>query len=144
MRKVALALFVLSAAVVLSVSATGQPPEQKGGQGGKGGFGGKGGPGGGGFGMRPQPGQIMPPFLAERLRLSADQKKQLADLQKDVDAKLDKLLTDEQKAELKKMREQGPGGFPGGPGGAGGFPGGRDKGRGPGQGGAKGPPKDKN
>ena len=110
------------------------PPDEKGGQG-KGGFG-KGGQGkgfgggmGGGFGMG-QPGQILPTFLQDMLKLSDDQKKQVADIQKDVDTKLDKILTDDQKKQLKDMRNRGPGGFGGGPGGPGGF------------GGPGGPPKD--
>jgi hypothetical protein len=90
---------------------------------GRGGFGFPGGPGGpGGFGGPPRPGQILPPFLQEELGLSADQKKQIAELQKEVDGKLDKILTDAQKQQLKEMRprfgpprrgRRGPGG--GGP-----------------------------
>ena len=92
--------------------------------GGRGGFGPPpGGPGGrggpGGFGP-PPPGQILPPFLQDRLKLSDKQKKQLEALQKDVDDKLGKILSDEQKSQLKEMRQGfGPGG-PGGPGGRGG------------------------
>jgi len=92
--------------------------------GGAGGFGGGG--FGGGFGGFPQPGQILAPFLQNQLKLSDDQKKQLEDLQKDVDAKLEKLLTDEQRKQLKDMREgAGRGGFGGrgGPGGGGRPPG---------------------
>jgi Spy/CpxP family protein refolding chaperone len=92
---------------------------------GAGGFGGgAGGPGGfgGGFGGFPQPGQIMAPFLQQQLKLTDEQKKQLEDLQKEVDGKLDKLLTDEQRKQLKDMREGvGRGGF-GGRGGPGGGP----------------------
>src|SRR5713101_1529455 len=55
--------------------------------GGRGGPDGPGGPGPGGFGGPPQPGQILPSFLQDRLNLSADQKKQIDDLQKDVDGK---------------------------------------------------------
>jgi hypothetical protein len=89
---------------------------------------GDGGPGGppGGPGGRfgpPRPGQILPTFLQEALKLTASQKKQLDELQKDVDAKLAKILTDEQKTQLKEMRPgRGPGG-PGGPGGDGPPPG---------------------
>ena len=75
------------------------------------------------------PGQILPPFVQEQLKLTDDQKKQLDALQKDLDAKLDKLLTDDQKKMLKEMRERGPG-RPGGDRGPGG-PGG-DKGPRPG------------
>lgn len=94
----------------------------RGGPGGPGGFG----PGGpGGFGAPPQPGQVMPPFLQERLKLTDEQKKQLEELQKEVDTKLAKILTDEQKKQLKDM-PPGPGrGGPGGGRGPGGGPSGR-------------------
>jgi hypothetical protein len=107
----------------------GQPPGGgPGGPGGRGrgGPGGQGGPGGGrgGFGGPPQPGTILPPPLQERLGLSDEQKKQLDALQNEINAKLDKILTDEQKKQLKEMRDRGPGGRPGGPSGPGGRPGG--------------------
>lgn len=125
----------------LSGDAGGKPRDKDGFPGGKGGFpggkggfpGGKGGfPGGkpgagfGGFGMMfPRPGEIMPSFMQDVLKLSDAQKKKLKALQKEVDAKVEKILTKDQKAQLKKLREMGPGGFPGGfPGGQGGFPGG--------------------
>ena len=73
-----------------------------------------------------QPGKIVPPFLEERLHLSADQKKQVDDLQKEVDKKLDTILTPEQKRTFHETRPGfGRGGFgrggrgPGGPGGEG-------------------------
>lgn len=139
MRKGAILTFACSAALVVALAANGQPPPgEKGqpGQPGKGGFG-KGGGFGFGFAKGAAPGQIMPTFLQERLKLTDDQKKALADLQKEVDTKLDKMLTDEQRAELKKMKEAGPGGpggFPGGAGGKGGFPGGAGGKGGPGKG----------
>src|SRR5215831_7017230 len=40
--------------------------------------------GGGGFGGPPQSGQLLPPFVQDRLELTAEQKKQLEALQKDV------------------------------------------------------------
>jgi hypothetical protein len=89
-----------------------------------GGFGPGGGPGGpgggpggpGGFGGPSQPGQVLSQGMQDRLKLTADQKKQLEDLQKDVDAKLNKILTDDQKKELENARQRGPGGRPpGGP-----------------------------
>jgi hypothetical protein len=95
-----------------------------GGPGGPGGPGGRGfgGPGGRGFGGPPRPGQVLPPFVQERLNLTADQKKQLDDLQKDVDARLGKILSDEQKKQLHEMQggfgrggRRGPGGPGGGP-----------------------------
>lgn len=138
MRLVALALFLSATFAVASLSSA-QPPEGgKGGQPGKGepgkgGFGKGGFPGqpggkggfGGGFG-RMTPGQIMPVFLQEQLKLTDAQKKDIEALQKDVDAKLEKLLTEEQRKTLKELKDRGPGagaGFPGG-----GFPGGKDKG----------------
>jgi EF hand len=91
--------------------------------GGRGGFGppGGGGPGGPRMGgMPPRPGEILPAMLRQRLNLSAEQEKQIAELQKEVDAKLEKILSIEQRDQLKNMRARGPGGFgppPGGPGG---------------------------
>ena len=87
-------------------------PGGEGGQGGRpGGEGGRpGGEGGpGGRGGPPMPGQILPEFLQEQLSLTAAQKKQLAELQKQVDARLDKMLSGEQKAKLKEMAQRGPG-----------------------------------
>jgi hypothetical protein len=110
----------------------------------KGGGGKGGGPGGFQPFMPPQPGEILPAFLQDALKLTDEQKKQLADAQKDVDAKLSKILTADQKKTLENMRPGkggfgppggGPGGFPGGggPGGAvppGGVPGGMPGGKG--------------
>jgi spore coat protein CotH len=93
-----------------------------------------GGPGMGGPGgimiMLPPPGEILPQPVQDTLQLTEAQKKQLAELQKEVDAKLEKLMTEEQRKQWKEMKDRrpsGPGGFPGGPGGGfgppGGFPG---------------------
>jgi hypothetical protein len=142
MRALAAMLFVGGLLAVASLG-TAQPPEggKEGPKGGKGdkGPGGKGGRGdkGGRFGPPPV-GQVLPPFVQDQLKLTADQKKELEAIQKDVDARLNKLLTDDQKQQLKQMRERGPfgGRFPGGPGG-----------RGPGEKGGKGgnpPPKKDN
>src|SRR5205085_613218 len=68
-----------------------------------GGFGG--GPGGrggfGGFGPPPQPGKVLPSGVQDSLKLTAEQKKKLEDLQKEVDERLGKILTEEQKKLLK-------------------------------------------
>ncbi len=119
----------------------GGPPDDFGGPG----EGGPGRRGPGGFGGPPQPGQIMPAFMQEMLGLTADQKSRVQTLQKEVDGKLAKILTDEQKKQLKEMQNDfGPGGRSGrgrggppggGPGGRGGPPGG-----GPGGAGQGGPP----
>ena len=105
-------------------------------RGGPGGFGPPGGPGGPGGPMMgpPRPGEILPSFLRRALDLTADQNAQLDELQKDVDSRLAKILTDSQKKTLDQMRRRGPGG----PGGFG-PPGGR-RGPGPGPGGPGGPP----
>lgn len=104
----------------------GGPPEGRPDNGGPGGPGagvpGGGGPGAGrGPGGRGAPGQILPPMLQDALNLTPDQKKQLADLQKEVDTKLANILTPEQQTQLKQMRQRGPGG---GGGSGGGGPGG--------------------
>jgi outer membrane protein assembly factor BamB len=66
-----------------------------------------------------QPGQVLSGTIRDQLSPTAEQKKQLDELQKAVDDKLAKLLTDEQKKQLREMRG-GPGrGGPGGPGGFG-------------------------
>lgn len=108
-----------------------------GGGGGRGGFGGgrgQGGPGGfgGGPGFFPPvgpPGELLPGPLQDELRLTDEQKKTLAKIQKETEEKLLALMTDEQKKQWQEMKDRfpgpgGPGGFPGGPGGPGGFPGG--------------------
>jgi hypothetical protein len=89
------------------------------------GFGGPGDPGGGpGFGGPPQPGQILPPMLRQRLSLAAEQERQADALQEEVNAKLAKILTVEQRQQLQRMRQRGPGGF--GPPPGGGRPGGEE------------------
>ena len=56
----------------------------------------------------PQPGQVLPAFVQDQLKLTAEQKKQIAELQKEIDAELAKLLTAEQQKALQDMRS-GPG-----------------------------------
>lgn len=107
-------VILLVAGIVLGSSAIeAQPPGKdtpKGGDG-KGGF-----PGTGGFGggfTRPQPGQVMPAAFQAMLKLTDEQKQKFEELQKEVDAKMDKILTDDQKKQIKEMREN-RGGFGGG------------------------------
>ena len=95
------------------------------GGGGPGGPGGPGGgrPGGGGFPF-PKPGDILPAPILDDLKLTEEQKKEFAALQKETDEKLAKLLTDAQRKQLKDIRDRGPmmfplGGMGGGPGGGG-------------------------
>jgi Spy/CpxP family protein refolding chaperone len=101
--------FVVSLAALGLLAVAGLARAQPGGQ--PGGFGGP--PGG-----PPQPGQVLPGFVQEMLNLTAEQKKQVEELQKEVDAKLAKILTAEQKKTLQQM--PGPFGLPFGPGGPGG------------------------
>jgi Spy/CpxP family protein refolding chaperone len=122
--------------LLMGFTATAQPPGTP-----PGGFPG-GPPGGfpGGFPgpfTPPQPGQVLSGPLQEQLKLTAEQKKLLAELQKDVDRQLAEILTTEQHKNLQSMRAGtvgfgmagfgkggfGPPGF-GPPGGPGGPPGG--------------------
>jgi Arylsulfotransferase (ASST) len=66
------------------------------------------------YGPPPRSGQIMRPIAGEMLALSADQQKQLDELQKDIDAHLDKLLTPEQKKQSTEWpsNQTGNGYFP--------------------------------
>jgi hypothetical protein len=87
------------------------------------------GPPPGGPGPRPgenqQPGKIFSASQQDTLKLSAAQKKRLEDLQKDIDARLDTLLTEDQKQQLVALQRRPPDGGPGPGGGRGGPPGGR-------------------
>ena len=110
----------------LTALAAQEPSSDRGG--GPGGFGPGGGPPPGGPGgpmMGFRPGEVLPPMLQQRMNLSASQKTQLDALQKEVDARLEKILSADQKQQLKDMRNRGPGGprglggrrrLPGGPG----------------------------
>jgi hypothetical protein len=91
-------------------------PGVPGGPGGRG----PGGPGGrGGFGGPPI-GQVLPTFVRDQLEITDAQRKQIDDLQREVDEKLAKILTDEQRKQLQEIKDRGPGrGGPGGPGGFG-------------------------
>jgi hypothetical protein len=60
-----------------------------------------------------QLGKVLPPFAYDQLELTKDQEKQIADLEKEVKAKLEKILTAAQKRKLEDLRP--PMGGPGGP-----------------------------
>lgn len=55
------------------------------------------------------PGQILPPFVIDELKLTDLQRSQLQELQKDVDAKLEKILTPEQLEQIRQSRSRRPG-----------------------------------
>ena len=89
---------------------------------------GGGGPGGGrpggGFG-RPPLGEFLPMPVQEQLKLTEQQRKDAAVMQKEIDAKIEKLLSADQLKQWKELKASPfGGGFPGGTGGGGGFPGG--------------------
>ena len=98
--------------VFVTTAVTDKQRKPSAGFGGGGGFGGSGGGGQPRFGSPPQPGQILPPFLQARLNLTAEQKKHLEDLQKQTDDRLGKMLTDEQKKQLKEPPDGASGGAP--------------------------------
>lgn len=66
-------------------------------------------PGGSPFGMRGA-GMILPPPLMDELDLTEDQREKIRELQRDVQAKLQNILTEDQRAKMREMRERGPGG----------------------------------
>jgi hypothetical protein len=84
--------------------------------------------------------------VQNELNLTDDQKTKIEALEKETKAKLDNILTDEQKQKLKDAQQNmrrrfgGGQGGPGGPGGQGGGPGGPGGGRAPG--GQQRPPSD--
>ena len=55
---------------------------------------------------------LLPPHAQEQLNLTDDQKKQIADLEAEVKAKIEKILTPEQLEQLKQMRPPHPPGPP--------------------------------
>ena len=116
-------LFFSVAFAALALTATSQPPpggDKKGGAGK--------GPGGGGAEKGGPPryeiGQIFPPFVKVGLELTKEQQKQIDELEKDLKAKLNKILTADQKKKIGEIRPPMPGGPPGGGGPGGGPPGG--------------------
>jgi len=86
--------FAVVALVVASSEGWSQPPD--GGKGRKGPPGKQKGP------PRFELGKVLPPFVREELDLTEDQRKQIADLEKEVRAKLEKILTAEQKKRLEE------------------------------------------
>lgn len=55
-------------------------------------------------------GQVFPPLLEDELELTADQEKQLDIIKKDLKAKLERLLTEEQKQKIESFRTRPPSG----------------------------------
>jgi hypothetical protein len=96
-----------SAALVMTVSAqppgTGVAKKEKRGKDGK--------------GPPPKfaPGMLFPPGLRDELKLTPEQEKAVAAMEKELREKLDKLLTAEQKKIVEEFRPRPPMGGPGGP-----------------------------
>jgi Spy/CpxP family protein refolding chaperone len=56
-----------------------------------------------------QPGQVLPARIQQQLDLTADQKEKIEKLQKDVEAQLKKILTEEQNKKLDELKQGGGG-----------------------------------
>src|SRR5207247_2936264 len=56
-----------------------------------------------------QPGKVLSAGQQDILKLSTEQRKRIADIQKEIDAKLETLLTEDQKKLLQAMRVSSPG-----------------------------------
>lgn len=52
---------------------------------------------------------VLPPQAGEKLNLSEDQKKQIADLENEVKSRMENILTPDQLTQLKQMRPPHPG-----------------------------------
>lgn len=63
-------------------------------------------------GAPPRPGEVLPGFLQDELQLTRRQRAQLEKLQQDVDTRLAKILTEEQRERLNEMSQRRPGGPP--------------------------------
>jgi Arylsulfotransferase (ASST) len=79
-------------------------------------------PGGPGPGDPPQPGKIFSPTQQDTLKLSAGQRKRLEEIQKEIDARVETLLTEDQKKQLQAMQQRTAAGGPGRSGPPGGAP----------------------
>jgi len=106
MQKYLAGIATLGLICFMGLSVWSQPQDGKGGPGKDGGKDSKKGPGGDKKGppMGFELGKVLPPHIADTLELSQEQLKQIADLEKDVKAKLTKILTAGQvkKAEASK------------------------------------------
>jgi hypothetical protein len=106
MQKYLAGIATLGLICFMGLSVWSQPQDGKGGPGKDGGKDFKKGPGGDKKGppMGFELGKVLPPHIADTLELSVEQLKQIADLEKDVKAKLTKILTAGQvkKAEASK------------------------------------------
>ena len=89
MRRAFNGLVLLGLVFVLGAIATAQPPEGKKGDKGPKGF---------------QLGKVLPPFIVDELELTEEQEAKIAALEKEVKAKLEKILTAKQKRIIQNAR----------------------------------------
>ena len=113
MKRLMALAFATAIVGLCALTASSQPPE------------GKGGKKGPGF----APGKVLPPFVRHQLDLTADQEKQIDELEAEVKQRLDKILSAEQKKKLADVRpsmgKDGPPPKARGPASKGGGPGGK-------------------
>jgi hypothetical protein len=95
MRRLLALAFATAVVGICALTASSQPPEGRGGPGGKGQ---KGGPRG--FEL----GKVLPPFVRDELDLTDEQEKAIAELEKEVKQKLEKILTAEQRQKATNAR----------------------------------------
>ncbi len=67
------------------------------------------------FSKFPAPGEFLSAFKRNRLKLTDAQTKEMQDIQRDLDAKLDKVLTADQRHEIEQSKNKSAGPGPGGP-----------------------------
>src|SRR5262249_25793054 len=88
MRKLwCVGLILLGALALFAVDGMAQPPK----------------------GPPPEPGTVLPPFAREPLKLTQDQQRQVAELERDMKARLPKVLTPAQMKQFSDTMRQGPG-----------------------------------
>ncbi len=109
MQKYLAGIATLGLICFMGLSVWSQPQDGKGGPGKDGGKDSKKGPGGDKKGppMGFELGKVLPPHIADTLELSEDQLKQIADLEKDVKAKLTKILTSGQVKKVESSKGLG-------------------------------------
>jgi len=64
----------------------------------------------------PRPGEVLPMPVRDALRLTDEQKRRFDELQREIDGRVEQLLTEDQRTTLRRLREAGPGGPPKGKG----------------------------
>jgi Spy/CpxP family protein refolding chaperone len=60
----------------------------------------------------PEPGTVLPPFVSDRLNLTMAQQQKIATLEKDVKARLKKILSEQQLMQFQAAMQKGPGDMP--------------------------------